>query len=217
MERDAEAARLERLFGLRRDRLLDLGARNPLISYKHRSTSKRQSRFVDAALNSVFGRLADEGGALPIQPLPEPDEVPMDERADEFIAHLEHAKSADATYLAQIEALESAGADGEFEAVRAERELRDRIRAQLGLPPRSTLRAIDPSQHARALGIDPSFDLPERAPEDGDRNRVLRALKWPDALDALLDRIADDARLAEQERPPCRLSASSPSTPSRAS
>jgi hypothetical protein len=32
MERDAEAARLERLFGLRRDRLLDLGARNPLIA-----------------------------------------------------------------------------------------------------------------------------------------------------------------------------------------
>jgi hypothetical protein len=122
MERDAEAARLERLFGLRRDRLLDLGARNPLISYKHRPTSKRQLRFVDAELVDVFGRLADEGGALPIQPLPEPDEVPMDERKDEFITHLEHAKSADATYLAQIEALESAGADGELEAVRAERE-----------------------------------------------------------------------------------------------
>jgi hypothetical protein len=147
----------------------------------------------------VFGRLADEGAALPIQPLPEPDEVPMDERTDEFIAHLEHAKSADATYLAQIEALESAGADGESEAVRAERELSDRIRAQLGLPPRPTLRVIDPSQHARSLGIDPSFDLPERALEDGDRNRVLQTLKWPDALDALLDRIADDARLAEQE------------------
>ena len=55
MERDAEAARLERLFGLRRDRLLDLGARNPLISYKHRPTSKRQLRLVDAALDSVFG------------------------------------------------------------------------------------------------------------------------------------------------------------------
>ena len=101
MERDAEAARLERLFGLRRDRLLDLGARNPLISYKHQPTSKRQLRFVDAALDSVFGRLADEGAALPIQPLPEPDEVPMDERTDESIARLEHAKSADATYLAQ--------------------------------------------------------------------------------------------------------------------
>jgi AAA domain-containing protein len=36
MKRDAEAARLERLFGLRRDRLLDLSGRNPLVSYKHR-------------------------------------------------------------------------------------------------------------------------------------------------------------------------------------
>jgi very-short-patch-repair endonuclease len=199
MGRDAEAARLERLFALRRDRLLDLSARNPLISYKHRPTSKRQVRFVDAVPDVVFGQLADDGAALSIQPLPEPDEVPEDERTEKFFSHLGHAKSADATYVTRLQELESSGTDGDFELAQAERELRDRIRAQLGLPPRPSLRAINASDHARTLGIDPSFDLPECAPKDRDRGRVLRTLKWPDALDALLSKIADDARLAEQE------------------
>ena len=45
---------------------------------------------------SSMRNLVDETAAIQILPLPEPDEVPMDERTAEFISHLEHAKSADA-------------------------------------------------------------------------------------------------------------------------
>ena len=199
MPLEPEQRRLEGLYGRLRDRLLDLSSRNPLVSYKHRPTSKRQLRFVDAVLDLVYAQLVDE--ALPIQvlPLTEPDEVPMDERTAEFIGQLEHAKSADAAYLTKIHELEDAGADGEFELALAESALRDRVRTNLNLPHRPSLRAINASHHAETLGIDPSFDLPECAGKEAHKERSLQTLKCPDALEAILEKIADEARLAEQE------------------
>ena len=48
---------------------------------------------------SLYAQLVDEAVAIQILPLPEPDDVPIDERTAEFISHLQHAKSADTTYL----------------------------------------------------------------------------------------------------------------------
>ena len=61
------------------------------------------------------------------------------------------------------------------------------------------LRAIDASHHAETLGIDPSFDLPGSAQKDAHEERTLQTLKWPDALEGILEKIVDEARLAEQE------------------
>lgn len=199
MPLQAEQRRLEGLYGRLRDRLLDLSSRNPLVSYKHRPTSKRQLRFVDAVPDLVYAQLVAEVASIQILPLTEPDEVPMDERTGDFISHLEHAKLADATYLTKVHELENAGADGEFELALAERALRDRIRADLNLPPRPLLRAINASHHAESLGIDPSFDLPGSQRKEIHKERSLQTLKWPDALEATLEKIADEARLAEQE------------------
>ncbi len=88
MPLQAEQRRLEGLYGRLRDRLLDLSSRNPLVSYKHRPTSKRQLRFVDAVPDLVYAQLVAEVAAIQILPLTEPDEVPMDERTGDFISHL---------------------------------------------------------------------------------------------------------------------------------
>lgn len=190
--------RLEKLYEGLRERLLDMSLRNPLLSYKHRPASKKQLQIVDEVPESVYGLLTG-GTSLEILPLPEPDDIPQDEREEDFVAALEHAKVSDLEYLTRIEALESQGRDDEIELARAERDLRDKVRQQLGLPLRPTKSTINPSEHAKSLGIDPSIELHPTAAKDSHSDKKLQSLKWPENLESVLERIADDARLAEQE------------------
>jgi len=193
-----ENARLGKLYEQLRERLLDMSLRNPMLSYKHRATSRRQLQIVDEVPENVFGLLTD-GAALEIVALPEPDETPADERNEEFISALEHAKVADVEHLTQLHALESMGRDDEYELAKAERALRDRVRAQLELPPRPNRKTINPVEHARALGINPAIELQASSDRQNHTDKKLQTLKWPDVLDGILERISDDARLAEQE------------------
>ena len=192
-----DSSRLEKLYEGLRERLLDMSLRNPLPSYKHRPASKKQLQIVDEVPESVYSLLTG-GTSLEILPLPEPDDIPQDEREEDFVAALEHAKVSDLEYLTKIEALESQGRDDEVELARAERDLRDSIRQQLGLPARPTKNTINPSEHAKSLGIDPSIELQPTAAKDSHSDRKLQSLKWPENLESVLERIADDARLAEQ-------------------
>jgi hypothetical protein len=80
-----------------------------------------------------------------------------------------------------------------------ERDLRDRLRDQFGLPPRPTRKTINPADHARAHGIDPSLELPPDPAKPEHSGRRLHTLKWGDTLDGIMAKISDDARLAEQE------------------
>ena len=109
-----ETARLEKLYENLRERLLDMSLRNPMLSYKHRATSKRQLQLVDEVPENVYDLLTD-GGALEIVSLPEPDDTPLDERTEEFTSALEHARVSDIEHLTKLQALESAGRDDEFE------------------------------------------------------------------------------------------------------
>ncbi|MBL8588749.1 MAG: DUF4011 domain-containing protein [Methylobacteriaceae bacterium] len=198
MPETAETIRLEKLYENLRERLLDMSLRNPMLSYKHRATSKRQLQIVDEVPESVYQLLTD-GGALEIVALPEPDDTPLDERTEEFTSTLAHARVSDIEHLTRLRALESAGRDDEFELAKVDRELRDRVRAQLGLPPRRNSKTVNPAEHARELGIDPSLELSATSTKGAHSDRKLQTLKWPDNLEAVLERIYDDARLAEQE------------------
>lgn len=199
MTDEAERLRLTRIYAQLRDRLLDLSLRNPMLSYKHRATSKRQLQIVDEVPEEVYRLLTDESTTLEIVALPEPDHIPKDERTEEFVAALEHAKVADLEYQTKLQALESTGRDDEFEVAKVERELRDRVREQLELPPRLNRKTINPSDHARELGIDPNVELRPARTKPEHRDRKLQTLKWPDSLDATLEKLSDEARLAEQE------------------
>ena len=59
-----------------------------------------------------------ELGLFEVLPLPQPDDIPQDEREEDFVAALEHAKVSDLEYLTKIEALESQGRDDEIELAR---------------------------------------------------------------------------------------------------
>lgn len=199
MPTSGEADHLKLSYEKLREKLLDMGLRNPMLSYKHRPTSKRQLQIIDEVPETVFDLLVD-GTSLEIVPLPEPDDVPPDEKTDEFVSALSYAKATETEYLEAIEAIEAEGGENaEAELAKAERALRNRLRAQFDLPPLEKPKAVDPVQHARTLGFDPSFDLQAHATEDKHRDKRLQTLKFPKPLDAILEKIRSDARLAEQE------------------
>jgi hypothetical protein len=131
-----EAERQKRLYDDLRLKLLDLSRRNPMLNYKHRAGSRRQLRIVDAELESVLTALVDHQKELIIAPLPEPDNIPEDERTDAFVSALGHAKSTDFEYLTRLMGLEAVARQDEATLAELDRWLRDHVREQLGLPPR---------------------------------------------------------------------------------
>ena len=192
-----EGDRLKRLYEHLRLRLLDLSKRNQLLNYRLSTRSKRFLRIVDGPLEDAHQRLVREEAPLRIAPLPEPDDIPSEERTDEFRLELDRARATDVEYLTAVEAIEATGRDDDAAMEKLERQLRDRLREDLGLPPRPSRRELNRGDHARTLGIDPSLDL-DPARDNGD-GRVLQTLKFPDELEATMEKISGAARLAEQE------------------
>ncbi|MDR3496702.1 MAG: DUF4011 domain-containing protein, partial [Ancalomicrobiaceae bacterium] len=203
--------RLNGLYDRLRERLLDLTNRNPMLNTRLAGLkSRRFLQIVDDSPEDIYRRLIEGNGAgLDLLALPAPERVPADERTEEFVASLAHARLTDADYLAAVAHLEKAGRDDEFSLDQAEEALRLKLRDELGLPPRPLLAEIARAEHAQSLGIDPSPDLSAgvevphgaaRGPEaQRGTARGLQTLRFPDELEATLDRMADDARLAAQE------------------
>jgi Protein of unknown function (DUF4011) len=193
-------ARLSQIYERLRIRLLDLTLRNPMLSFKHRASSKRHLRFVDAVPEEIYHRLvAEEGLSLEVLSLRPPEDSPKDEREPTFVAEVEYAKTTDVEYLMALQALENTGHDDEIEIAKLERKLRDSVREKLGLPPRLDIETINPVDRAKELGINPPFELPAKSSKDIHSEARLQTLQWPETHDAAMERIAYDARSAEQE------------------
>lgn len=198
-EEAAEKARLRKLYDRLREKLLDMKLSNPMLSYKHRATSKRQLQIVDEVPEEVYRALAAEGISLDVAHLPEPEGIPEDEQTEEFRAELEHGKVSDLEYLTAVAALETAGRDDEFALAQLETDLRNRLRDKLGMPKRPSRKTISPTEHAKSLGIDPQIELRPKAEKGDHQDRKLQTLKWPDSLISILDKVQSDAVLSEQE------------------
>ena len=162
--------RRTRLYEDLRQRLLDLSKRNQLLNYRLSARSKKYVQIVDVSLEAVHGSLVSEETSLRIKPLPEPDEIPREERTDEFRAAFDHARLTDIEYLAELEALEATGRTDELEIAKIEKKLRNRVRERLGLPPRPSRKEINRIEHARSLGIDPNVELSSPRKSSGDRD-----------------------------------------------
>lgn len=185
-------------FGLR-ERLLDLSSRNRMLNYPVGSRSRRQVVIVDEIMEDVHRLLVSDGVTLDLEPLPRPQDAPDDEETADFRIALEHARVGDAVHIAESLAIEAAGRDDDAALAVLDRALRDRVRVELGLPQRDRRVETDRMAQARRLGIEPNPDLPAAGYKPSHTDRNLQTLKYPDELDATLDRICADASLAEQE------------------
>ncbi len=186
-----------------RVRLLDLTARNPLVSFPHgRATGTRAHvRAVDGHINILFAHLAD-GKPLPIRPLPPSGDEREDEKEPGFRTELEAARLTDERYQEEIAGL-PADETASAKAATIERGLRDRVRESLGMAPSKAGVPASLADYATGLGIDPSFHLrpTELVPAKAQGRAALefQALILPDTLERQLAKIRDTARTVAEE------------------
>jgi very-short-patch-repair endonuclease len=191
-----DGARLSKLYEDLRLKLLDLTRRNQLLNYSLSPRSRRFLQVIDATLDAVHEKLVNDELTLRILPLPEPDDIPAEERTEEFRNAFDRGKATDVEYLAALEAMDSTGRGDEAALERLDRQLRDRIRASMGFAPRPLRKELNRVEHARSHDIEPNHDLDPSRDIDV---RALQTMKFPDELEAILEKISGDARLAEQE------------------
>jgi Protein of unknown function (DUF4011) len=170
-----------------------------MLNYNLGSRSKRHLQIVDEVMDEIYKKLAGDDATLRIEPLDEPEDVPPEEKTEEFVGALEHAKVSNLEYLTKLEALESAGRDDELALAKLVRELRDHIRSEFGLPPRPKKTEINRADLARQAGIDPNFELSPVKTKPSHSDMALQTLKFPDELERIMGKIVADAKLAEQE------------------
>jgi len=182
-------------------RLLDLSGRNRLLNFKFSERSRTQVRLVDELPDQVFEKL-ERGTALTIASLPEPPEHPRDEDDDAFRLLLEAMRDADEEYMDAVASLDEADRDSE-EFQRIERELRDKVRDELGMPARTDVKSLSKTDYAKTLGINPDYDLPTLQSEDGGkpahRDNNLQTLLYPNELERKLAGLREGARKSIQE------------------
>lgn len=182
-------------------RLLDLSGRNRLLNFNFSERSRTQVRLVDELPDQIFEKL-EKGTALRIASLPEPPEHPTDEDDDAFRLLLETMRDADEEYMEAVASLDEADRDSE-ELQRIERELRDKVREELGMSPRTDVKSLSKTEYAKRLDINPNYDLPTLQSEDGGksthRDNDLQTLLYRNELERKLAGLREGARKSLQE------------------
>src|SRR5258708_32325982 len=119
-----------------RDRLLNLTKSNKLLDTKFSDRSRAHFRIIDVPPDATYASVVEE--ETEFESLPPLETEPPDERTPEFLAALDEALVNDEIYLAAIESLEQEEPEEAEEAQqKLLRELKDRVRARLQLPPRA--------------------------------------------------------------------------------
>ena len=184
-----------------RPKLLDLSRRNPLISTRFSPRSNSHFRVVDE-LPDVLSFYLGNQQKMRFVPLPPLEEDPKDEQSREFQNALTNARLTDEIYLAAAEELDPDSEESLEQNQKQERELRDRVRDFLGMPPHKISGEVSLPQHARNNGISPSYDLPEPTDEHKDGRHTdtdIQTLLLPDDLERKMNALTNKCRTWVQE------------------
>ena len=139
-----------------RKKLLDLTMRNSLLNFRHSERASNQVRLVNNNISELYNNLI-AGKDIELIPLPELPTEPRDEKTAKFQNAFEMALVTDEKYLAAKEELDKKDYIEEDEEEKLIRELKNRIREQLGLPPLNSLQ-ITKREWALENGINPSYE-----------------------------------------------------------
>ncbi len=191
------AAKLQEL----RRRLLDSTRRNPLINIRFTPASTSFIRVVDE-LPDILRHNLSLGRQMRLTALPALEDEFPDEQTDGFRDALFVARQEEDGYLGEIAKIDSDGAKEEEKLVKAERSLKDRLREDLGLPPRQQKDAPSLADHARLHGVEPSYILPLPGEEHHDGRHGdddIQTLLLPDRLQRSAKSILEKGRSFERE------------------
>jgi very-short-patch-repair endonuclease len=179
-----------------REKLLDLSSRNPLVNFRHSERSRSHIRIVDEIPETLFQRLS-ASRQMSFGPLPYPELIPPDEQPPLFERAFRHAQRTDEVYKSKF--CELGPTPSERQLQKLERELRNRVRVQIGLEPYEP--TLDPKKRAVEVGIRPEYDLP-KPPNNVTRRHnelKLQTLFFREDLDRKLGALRDSARVLLQD------------------
>ncbi len=142
-----------------RMKLLDLTNRNALLNFKHSEKALTHIRIIDELPDFLFHSLLD-GQKFTFRPLPEPDDEPHDEKTEEFQTYFDEATLTDEQYLEEINELIDKEDSFDDLAV-IERNLKNRVRERLGMPPADDLKPLSNAKWARQNNLEPTYDVPD--------------------------------------------------------
>lgn len=175
---------------LLRKKLLDLSLNNPLLSSKlHRPLF---IRFVDIHPEMLFQTLQTK--EISLIPLPALEKELKDETSKKFKKALEKAREEDPIYLDAIK-------NKTHPSIDVERQLRDRVRKNLGLGQRVTKSNFNLENHALNHGINPDYDLKISKVKGRDTQEILtlQTLLLPEEFEKRLKSLYEKSRTYKEE------------------
>jgi hypothetical protein len=142
-----------------RKRLLDTGKNNSLINFHFSERSRTHIRVINEFPDALYGKLT-ERKTLTFTSLPQIQQIPSDEKTDDFEMALLAARLSDTDDRHKTNELNTKTNQSVIGEQQLEQELREHVRQQLGLPPRLKKELISTVECAKRMGINPSFELP---------------------------------------------------------
>ena len=188
-----------------RPKLMDVSRRNPLINHSANKTFTSSIRIVDEQLQQIFEHLCVNSRSMKLGALPALEEDPIDENVTEFQSAFQSKLRTDQIYLKSLTTIDHERDEDAFEKkAKLERELKDRLRIEMGMTPRVI--KVDKtklSEHARNHGINPSFNLPEPNVNIEDERHLddtLQTLLLGKSLSAVAGKIESKDKFYKEEK-----------------
>ncbi len=187
------------------EKLLMLSTSNRLISVVFHNRASG-FRFIDELPQKLYEKISSN---MEFAPLPHLDSEPPEEKKPAFKNKLEELIITDETYNNELNRIYADDLDDQDEIAELEadalRELKDRLRKELGLPERVTGHGeSDLRRHAKSRGINPSYDLPKATPENIRRRNYndnkIQTLLLPDILERRLQKLRSEYRTNLEEK-----------------
>jgi transcription elongation GreA/GreB family factor len=181
--------------------LLDLTARNPLISMQFANRSNSHVRVVDELPDKIFFKLSNRQ-MMDFESLPSFDEDSKDELTTKFVEAYSSALLTDEEYAKAVGKLDGDDETFDDRLRKLRRDLKDRVRENLQMPKRVMRKQESLAQHARNNGIEPSFDLPlpiENAEDGRHEDDSIQTLLVRSDLERRLNGMISKAKTFEQE------------------
>jgi very-short-patch-repair endonuclease len=195
---DERVAFAQRRIPMLIEKLLVSNNRSPLVRFKHSRRSRTQLRFVNVSMDGAFKALTGQR-SIRLLSLPAPSTEPPDEQTEEFVLSYEIAQSQDEEFLDQVQQLDEQADNYEQLYTRLERELKDRVRDLLRMPPRRSSSAYTEQDIAELNDIDHKFELEVSNHNGASTPRRIQTLLFPDRYQAVTSAIRTAATQSTQE------------------
>ncbi len=183
-----------------RVKILDFSRSNPLINTRMGTSYQNYIRVIDEHPEMILNGL--EFSEFELTSLPTLEDEPKDELNPKFENRFKELLVTDELYFEELFRLEEEKDTSQDSLLKAQRDLKDRIREEFKMPPRVKRDSLNLRQHAKNNDINPNYDLPtpDETHDDGRHSdNKIQTLLLPKDLERLAGKIFSKGRTSELE------------------